>query len=612
MAYSKNFRERISKFIRQLPHLKRSFQLLEAAAPGWTRLWFLLLIVQGALPVVTVYLTKALVDNLTAAFGSNPQPEKVQTALMLVFLMVLLQLFNEVLRATSTWVRAAVSEQAQDYINRLIHEKSISVDLAFYESPEFYDHLHHARSESSYRPVALIENVSILIQNFFTLIAMALVLIPFGWWIPVALVCSTLPALTVALRYIDLHHQWSRSNANNIRWSIYYSNLVTAREPAPEIRLFDLGSHLNDAYNALRKKLREERLALYKKQRKAEIFAGMTGYVIAGAAMSFMVWKTVQARVTLGELAMFYQAFSQGQRLMRTVLESLSLVYKNILFLEHLFEFLELQPRMVSPRNAEPFGPELKEGISFRNVTFRYPGSDRIALNDFHLEVASGQIAAIVGPNGAGKSTLVKLLCRFYDPDGGSIEFDGRDLRTINLADLRKMITVLFQEPIRYNATADQNIRFGDLKKQPEQEEIAEAARNAGAHEIISRLPQHYETLLGKSFVKGNELSVGEWQRVALARAFLREAPIILLDEPTSAMDSWAEEDWMMRLRHLLVGRTGIIITHRFTTAMKADVIHVMQEGRIIESGSHKELILLNGQYAHSWASQIRESSTLT
>ena len=243
--------------------------------------------------------------------------------------------------------------------------------------------------------------------------------------------------------------------------------------------------------------------------------------------------------------------------------------------------------------------------ICFRDVSFCYPGSRRVALENFNLIIPAGQTVAIVGPNGAGKSTLLKLLCRFYDPDAGAIEIDGVDMRELPLEELRGLITVLFQQPVHYNDTVADNISFADLASYPDQAAIHAAAESAGADEIVRRLPRGYASLLGKSFADGTELSVGEWQRIALARAFLREAPILILDEPTSAMDPWAEADWLERFRSLSAGRTAILITHRLTTAMRADVIHVMADGRIVESGSHEKLRARGGLYAQSWAAQV-------
>jgi ATP-binding cassette subfamily B protein len=281
-------------------------------------------------------------------------------------------------------------------------------------------------------------------------------------------------------------------------------------------------------------------------------------------------------------------------------------VYYNILFLGNLFEFLDLRASIRDPANprALPAGPRAHE-VRFDAVSFRYPGSERAALEHLDVAVAPGEIAAIVGANGAGKSTLLKLLCRFHDPEAGVVSIGGIDLRELALRELRQSITVLFQEPVRYHASVAENIALQALKASASRAQVECAARAAGAEDLIGRLPRGYDTLLGTRFDGGVELSVGEWQRIALARAFLRPSPILVLDEPTSAMDSWAEADWLARFRALAAHRTAIIVTHRFTTAMQADVIHVMEAGRVVESGSHGQLLDLGGSYARSWRSQM-------
>jgi ATP-binding cassette subfamily B protein len=282
-------------------------------------------------------------------------------------------------------------------------------------------------------------------------------------------------------------------------------------------------------------------------------------------------------------------------------------LYSNILFLGNLFEFLALQPRVINRPYPLPVPKPNLGRICFHGVSFNYRSSQQAALKDFSLSIPARQTVALVGVNGAGKSTLIRLLCRFYDPDQGHIELDGVDLRDLSIEDMRRQITVLFQEPVHFHETVAENISLGDLKRNADRVDIEAAARAAGAEEIVRRLPKGYDSLLGRSFANGAELSVGEWQRIALARAFFRQAPILLLDEPTSAMDSWAEADWLERFRELAKGRTTVMITHRFTTALRADVIHVMKGGRIVESGSHEELLGKGGRYAASWAKQNGE-----
>jgi ATP-binding cassette subfamily B protein len=321
-----------------------------------------------------------------------------------------------------------------------------------------------------------------------------------------------------------------------------------------------------------------------------------------------MVWRTLQGFATLGDLVLLYQTFTRGQAIMRSLLSNLGQVLTSNLFIANLFDFLNLPKRIVDPVDPRPAPAPLRHGITFRSVTFRYPHSESAVLEDFDFFIPAGQIVAIVGPNGAGKTTLFKLLCRFYDVDAGAIQLDGVDLREIAVDDLRRQITTLLQSPVPYQLTAAENIAFGDVQTSPTREQIEAAARQAGAHEVIERLPQGYDTLLGKWFVNGVDLSGGEQQRIALARAYLRQAPIMLLDEPTSFIDSWAEAEWFDRFRELASGRTGILITHRFTIAMRADSICVMDGGKIVEAVSHSELVRRGGLYARSWDAQMRAS----
>ncbi len=314
----------------------------------------------------------------------------------------------------------------------------------------------------------------------------------------------------------------------------------------------------------------------------------------------------------MGDLALFYQAFNRGQSLLRTLLGNLGQIYSNALFLGNLFEFLELQPQVVDPPHPCPAPSPLQQGIRFRDVTFRYPGSELAVLENFNFTIPAGKIVAVVGANGAGKTTLTKLLCRFYDPEAGSIELDGADIRTLSIAELRRMITILFQIPVPYFVSAAENIAMGDRSATPGVTEIEAAARRSGIHNAITHLPKGYETQLGKWFADGTDLSAGEWQRLALARAFLRRADIMILDEPTSFLDSWAEIDWFDRFRELANGRTALLITHRFTIARHADIIHVMDQGRMVESGHHDELLAQGGRYAQSWAAQLQSSPSLS
>jgi ATP-binding cassette subfamily B protein len=590
----------------QLPFLTRVLGLVWNAAHRWTLAWLGLLVIQGLLPAVTVYLTRALVNQLVAVLQANDTASAFWSLLPLVIVMAAAVLLGELLSYAAGFVRSVQAELVRDHISGLIHNKSVEVDLAFYDMPDYYDRLYRAQYHALDRPLTLLEHLGGVLQNGITLTAMVVVVLPFGIWLPLALLVSSLPAFYILLKHRLRWHHWRLKNTEAERRTWYYNWLLTEREVAAEVRIFSLGNHFHSLFQSLRRRLRNERVQLAREQNTAELAAAAIALLTTGLALGWMLWKVVQGAFTLGDLALFYQAFHQGQSRMSALLEDLGEIYNNSLFLSDLFAFLSLEPQVAEPAQPTPVPAVLQQGICFQEVTFRYPGSQSIALCNFNLTIPAGSTVAIMGANGAGKSTLVKLLCRFYDPNDGRILLDGMDLRSFSLDALRQQITVLFQEPVHYQDTVLENIALGDLSATVDPAKIEMAARAAGADSLIERLPQQYHTRLGKWFVNGAELSVGEWQRLALARAYWRRAPILILDEPTSAMDPWAEHDWLQRFRTLAAEHTTLIITHRFTTAMHADVIHVMQAGRVVESGNHAELLALGGTYARSWHDQMQ------
>ena len=597
-------KSRLGKATAQLPHLWRALRLIWEAAPRSTALWAVLLLMQAPLPAVTVWLTRLLIDRLTALAGVGPEWPTIRATLGLGVLVAALFLVNELIRVAANWVRGAQSERVRDHIRDLIHERSVAVDLAYYDSADYYDQLHRARAEASYRPMALLESLGSVLRDGLSLVGLAAILAPFGLWLPGVLILSALPGFAVALRNYRSEHRWQQAITPDERRAWYYDWAMTSRAAAAELRLFRLGPRFRELHRELQARLRAQRLDLLRAQGLSGLAANALGMVIGGAVMAWMIWRVIQGLATLGDLVLLYEAFRQGQGMMRIVLSSLGQIYQNSLFLSNLFAFLDLRPRIIEPATPRSF--RLTRCLAFEQVSFRYPDSDRQALQSLDLEIPAGQVAALVGANGSGKSTLVKLLCRLYDPDEGRILVDGHDLRSLSTETLRRQVAVLFQEPVHYSDTAWDNIAFGDLTRPADDAAIRDAAKRAGGHAFIERLPQGYQSLLGRWFSGAAELSVGEWQRVALARAFYSDAAIIALDEPTSAMDSWTEADWLARLRAQLEGRTALIVTHRFTTAMYADVIHVMADGRIVESGSHAELIAQGGLYAQSWHRQMQ------
>ena len=587
-------------------YLTRAFLLIWEATGKLMVVWGFLLLVQGFLPAVTVYLTKVLVDSLAAAIGNGASWESARPVVMPALAMGGVILLSQIMQGLLGWVRAAQSELVQDYIKSIIHTRAALVDLEFFETPIQSDRLSRANSEAASRSLSLLQNFGGLVQNTVTLLAVAALLLSYGIWIPVVLLVSTLPALWVVLHHNRLLHAWWQETTEDRRWVAYFDQILTHPFPAAEMRMLNVAGHFRNLHDRLRVTLRKSHLRLLRNQNIGQLVAGFLALLVTTGTLAWVGMEALRGTATLGDIALFYQAFNQGQKLMRSLLGSLGQLYGDALFLEHLFTFTDVQPEIKSPEQAKPFPAPLQDGLEFKDVRFCYPGSEHLALDGLNLRVPAGKTVAIVGPNGAGKSTITKLLCRLYDTREGAILYDGIDVRDMDLYNLRSNCTIMFQLPVQFTATTGQNIAMGDLGDGPDPERLVEAARGAGALEIVEALPERFDTLLGKQFSGGVELSGGQWQRITLGRAFYRDAEVIVLDEPTSYMDSWAEAKWLDRFKDLVRGRTALIVTHRFTTAMRADIIFVMDHGKIVESGTHPELLEQGGLYAASWSAQMQ------
>jgi len=586
--------------------IPRALELVWEAASPWMLAWGGLLLVQGLLPGASVYLTKWVLDAASEAVGQGLAWSNVQLIAIPGGLMALVLLLQQVAQAVNGWIQTAQSEHVKDHIQTRIHEQAGRLDLAFYESSGYYDTLHQASNQASSKSLEVLQQLGGLLQNGITLVTIAAILVPYGLWIPLVLILSTLPALYVVVKHNRKYHDWWERRTMDQRRARYYDMMLTYDFAAQEIRAFDLGDYFAEAYSDVREWLRDERVELEKNKSLATIGAGMTALVAMGAVMGLMVWRAMRGLATIGDLGLFYRSFREGQGLMRNLLQNAGKLYTNAMFLEHLFDFLSFEPTVQDPDAPREEAPVPSESISFEDVSFRYPEAKNYVLEDFNLTLTAQKVTAIVGENGAGKTTLSKLLGRLYDPQEGRVLIDGVDVREYRVRDLREQITTLFQQPMRYQATVAQNIAMGDVHREPTDEALEAAARKALIHETIQDLPEGYDTQLGHWFEGGTDLSGGQWQRIALARAYYRDAPIVILDEPTSAMDSWAENKWLQSFGRLVEeGRTAFIITHRFTTAMHADVIHVMHDGEIIESGTHEELLDQDGHYATSWRAQV-------
>lgn len=607
-------REKFNRFLFQLSYLPRALKLVWTPTPGWTIAWTILLIIQGILPAVTIYLTGILVDSIVDAIALEEISQSIEAILVPSLLMGSSAVLSMLCEESINWISTAQSEVVGDYIQGLVHQKSVEADLAFYESPDYYNRLEQTQSNARTHPLELVDSLGQLVQNTITAIGIVFILLPYGVWISLILLLSTTPAFFVVLHFNRRYHRWWYDSTIDRRWANYYSSMLTSDFVAPELRLFDLGDNFQSAYQNLRQTLRVQLLNILRAQALVRLAAKSISLLIGAIPLGWMLLRALKGILTIGDLALFYQAFNRGQGLMRSFLGSIGQIYRSTLFLENLFEFLDWQPSVIEPTNLHSM-PLLNKEIRFRRVSFRYPGSETYVFQNLDLVIPAGKTIAIVGDNGAGKSTLLKLLCRFYEPETGAIEIDGVDLRHLCLRELRDSITVLFQFPVRYQATVKDNIAYGNLafknNDASDRHKIKTAAIAAGAHEFITQLPQDYNTLLSKSLAEGSELSGGEWQRIALARAFLRQSPIVVLDEPTSAMDPWAETQWLDRFSKMVCNRTAVVITHRFTAAMRADYIYLMKQGQITEAGTHDELLAEEGLYARAWAEQIQNPSKM-
>ncbi|KPV50961.1 hypothetical protein SE17_23930, partial [Kouleothrix aurantiaca] len=474
-----------------LAAIRRTLALIWAAAPALTASAAALTLVQAALPVALISLSRPLVDSLAAVVAAGTDGPAMARCLWLAGTMGALLFASELLNSAGAWLRAAQAERVEDAIRALVHEKSLSVDLAFYESSDYYDQLHRAREEAAARPLELLEHLSTLLQNGLTLAGLGAMLLSYGAALPAILAISALPTFAVVLRNSRQYHAWWARTTADRRWANYYDVMLTSGESAAELRLFGIGPTFRRAYGSIRQRLVRERMRLLRGQSLAQASTSAGTLIIAGAALLWMLGRAARGEATLGDLVLFYQIFDRGQTLVRSLLSNLGQIYANSLFVSNLFAFLDLQPQVVDP--AAPLPASLRRGIEFRNVSFCYPGSERVALDGFSMSVPAGRVVAIVGANGAGKSTLVKLLCRFYDPAAGTIEFDGVDVRALAQHKLRQLITVLFQSPLEYHATAGENIGISAASAAPRAADIETAARGAGAHDFIARLPEAYD-----------------------------------------------------------------------------------------------------------------------
>lgn len=577
--------------------LNRTLSFVWKSAPGAALLSGILVVIQGVLPLAMLYLIKMIVDAVDEAI-SSPGTEGLSYILLLVGIAAGVSLIRITCQYIAGYANEALSVKVEDHVYDRLHEKSITMDLEFYENPSYFDTLHRAQMEGPYRPAKIVNDLINLGQSGVSLIAVTGLLISFHWAVPIILFLAVLPGVLVKVKYSGVMYEWQRQRTGTQRKSGYLNWLLTGYVHAKELRMFGLGKLFGEEFSNLRKILRGEKLGISKKRAIADILAHIPSIVAVFGALGFIVYRAVQGIISIGALVMYYQAIQRGMEFFRGVLTGLTALYEDNLFISYFYEFLDFKEKIKDPDQPLKIPEKMQKGISFNKVSFSYPLSKKKALEDVTFSIKPGEVVALVGENGAGKSTIVKILCRLYDPDSGTVFMDEKDIRKYAVSELRGKIGVMFQDFAKYHFTARKNIWIGNIKVSYESKQIDNAAKKADADKMIQNLPEGYDTILGKMFKKGEELSVGQWQKIALARAFMRDSEVVVLDEPASSLDADSEYDIFQNFKKLLQGKSAVLISHRFSTVKMADKIIVLKKGQILEQGSHSSLLKKKGHYA--------------
>ena len=561
-----------------------------------------LTVVSALTPAATAWVLGAILTAADDAWRAGSGQFDRVGALIAVQAGIVVATFA--LRAGRGAVSAILGDLFTNRTNLMILEKSETLDISYFENAAFYDRLENAQQEAREGPMQIVAESFAVVQNAITLVTLIAVLYTIAWWIVLVVIVTTLPALLVEVKYSRERFRLQTWRSPEVRRLGYFRWLITNDDYIKELRIYDLGRHLIEIYRKTFGKFFVENRGLTLRSARATALLQFLGAVASGGVFAYVAYQVVLGALRIGALGTYYIAYQQTVEATNQLLQGITRIYERGLFVNNFFEFLEFRPLVQAGSEGRKLPRPIVQGIEFRDVHFTYPGTETPVLEGVSFKIVPGQAVAVVGANGAGKTTLVKLISRFYERNAGEILIDGVDIRDYDLHDLRTQIGVIFQDYGRYQETAATNVGYGSLPHMADKERIERAADRSGAHEVISGLPDGYDTQLGRWFRGGVNLSIGQWQKIALARGFMRDAQLLILDEPTSSLDVQSEHDVFERFRELTTGKMAILISHRFTTVRMADEILVIDSGKIIERGSHDDLVQRGGHYAHLFEMQ--------
>src|SRR5580700_3901586 len=558
-------------------------------------------LLSSLLPVVLLWITKLIIDGIVHAVSAH-QPVS-RGFWWLVVAEFSLAVINSILVRTIDYSDSLLADKYTRHVSIRVMNHAASLDLIAYEDPVFYDRLERARVQATDRLV-MIQAIGRLVQQAITTITLSVSIMLFSPWLMLLLVAGVLPAFLGESHFAFLGYAKNFRQTPIRRQLDYLRVLGGSREAAKELKLFGLNGFLTDRFTRLSDEIYTENVALSRRRLIAGSFLSVIGTMGYYAAYVFVIWRTLTGQLSIGTLTFLSGAILQASSNIQQIFSTLSGIADQALFLTDLLAFFDMQPTIRSKPNALMTPRPIVRGFEFRDVSFRYPGSPRLILDRMNFVLRPGERVALIGENGQGKTTVVKLITRLYDPAEGQILLDGVDLREYSLGDLYREIGVIFQDFMRYELTARENIAVGRVEEINNLELLKMAARKSMADDVIGRLPRGYDQMLGGRFDGGLDLSGGEWQKVALARAYLRDAQLLILDEPTAALDARSEFEVFHRFTELTTGKMALFISHRFSTVRMADRIVVLDNGRIAEEGSHAQLAGMGGRYAELFEMQ--------